>query len=157
MSPEQARGAVVDHRSDQFALGSILYEMAVGRKAFARPTAAETMTAILREEPEPLATAAPTTPAPLRWIVERLLSKEPHERYDSTRDLAKDLASLRDHLSTSTISGAASQVSVGPVRRRGSAAPFLAGVVAGGVLAGAAVLFLRTPRPVEPVRFRYLT
>ena len=157
MSPEQARGAVVDHRSDQFALGSILYEMAAGRKAFARPTAAETMTAILREDPEPLAAAAPTSPAPLRWIVERLLAKEPHERYDSTRDLAKDLASLRDHLSTSTASGAASQISVGPVRRRWSAAPFVAGAIAGAIVAAAAVGILRRPKAAEPVRVRSLT
>ncbi|HET7452197.1 MAG TPA: serine/threonine-protein kinase, partial [Thermoanaerobaculia bacterium] len=146
MSPEQARGAVVDHRSDQFALGSMLYEMAAGRKAFARPTAAETMTAILREEPEALATAAPATPAPFRWIVERLLSKEPHDRYDSTRDLAKDLASLRDHLSSSTTSGAAPAVATGPIRRRWSAAPFLAGAIAGAVVAAAAVLLLRSPK-----------
>jgi serine/threonine protein kinase/Tol biopolymer transport system component len=155
MSPEQARGAVVDHRSDQFALGSILYEMATGRKAFARPTAAETMTAILREEPVPLATAAPTTPAPLGWIVDRLLAKEPHERYDSTRDLARELASVRDHLSTSTVSGAA-PVSAGPARRRRTAAPFVAGLIA-GLAAATAFLVFRSPKPTAPVRFRYLT
>jgi len=157
MSPEQARGAVVDHRSDQFALGAILYEMAAGRKAFARPTAAETMTAILREEPEPLATAAPACPAPLRWIVERLLAKEPHDRYDSTRDLARELASVRDHLSTSSLSGAAPPISPGPFVWRRGALPFVAGAIAGAVAVAAAFLVFRSPKTAEPVRFRYLT
>ena len=55
MSPEQASGQSVDFRSDQFSLGSILYELVTGEKAFARKTAAETMSAIIRDEPEPLA------------------------------------------------------------------------------------------------------
>ena len=59
MSPEQALGEALDFRSDQFSFGSILYEMVTGKRAFARPSAPETMTAIIREEPEPLATAAP--------------------------------------------------------------------------------------------------
>ncbi len=73
--------------------------MATGKTAFARSTAAETLTAIIREEPKPLSAVAPAAPVPLRWIVERCLAKEPQERYGSTRDLARDLASLRDHLS----------------------------------------------------------
>ena len=59
MSPEQALGEALDFRSDQFAFGAILYEMVTGKRAFARPSAPETMTAIIREEPEPLASAAP--------------------------------------------------------------------------------------------------
>jgi serine/threonine protein kinase len=99
MSPEQALAKPVDFRSDQFALGSILYEMAAGRRAFTRDSAPETLTAIIRDEPEPLTSLAPLTPAPLRWIVERCLAKSPDDRYASTRDLARDLANLRDRLS----------------------------------------------------------
>ncbi|HTO89424.1 MAG TPA: protein kinase [Thermoanaerobaculia bacterium] len=105
LSPEQALGKPVDFRSDQFSLGSMLYEMATGKKAFARASAPETMTAIIREEPEPIATLAPKSPAPLRWIVERCLGKEPHERYASTQDLARDLSTLRDRLAEATTSG----------------------------------------------------
>ena len=96
MSPEQALGRTVDFRSDQFSLGSIVYEMATGRRAFTRDSTPETLTAIIRDEPEPIGRLAPLTPAPLAWIVERCLAKSPDDRYASTRDLARDLATLRD-------------------------------------------------------------
>jgi predicted ATPase len=96
MSPEQASGRPLDFRSDQFSLGCVLYEMATGRKAFRKETAAETLAAVLREEPEPLGSVNPGLPAPLCWMVERCLAKDPEERYASTRDLAQDLAALRD-------------------------------------------------------------
>ena len=91
MSPEQARGLPVDHRSDQFSLGTVLYEMLAGKRAFRGETPADTLTAIIRDEPEPLEALAPATSVPVRVLVERLLAKEPAERYDSTRDLARDL------------------------------------------------------------------
>ena len=103
MSPEQALGKPLDFRSDQFSLGSILYEMATGQRAFSRGSAPETLTAIIRDEPEPIASLAPLTPAPLRWIVERCLAKNPEDRYASTRDLARDLATLRDRLSETSV------------------------------------------------------
>jgi Tol biopolymer transport system component len=106
MSPEQTLGMPLDFRSDQFSFGSMLYEMVTGRRAFARSNAPETMTAILREEPEPLAATAPPTPVPLRWIVERCLAKDPEERYAATRDLARDIARIRDGLSEASSSGA---------------------------------------------------
>ena len=105
MSPEQARGQEIDFHSDQFSLGTILYEMATGKRAFRRKTAAETLVAIIRDEPAPLSQAAPQAPAPVRWIVERCLAKDPEERYASTKDLARDLKSVRNHLSESSVSG----------------------------------------------------
>ncbi len=98
MSPEQAVGNAVDFRSDQFSLGTMLYELATGRRAFQRATSAETIVAVMREEPEPIAKLNPKIPAPLRWIIERCLAKDAEQRYASTRDLARDLAGLRDHL-----------------------------------------------------------
>ena len=91
MSPEQSRGLPVDHRSDQFSLGAVLYEMLVGTRPFRGETAAETLTVILRQEPEPLETLAPGIPVSVRVLVERLLAKDPDDRWDSTRDLARDL------------------------------------------------------------------
>jgi predicted Ser/Thr protein kinase len=96
MSPEQARAQELDHRSDQFSFGLILYELATGKRPFRRETAAETMAAIIRDEPDPLPA---TVPAPVRWTIERCLGKEPDQRYDSTRDLYRELRQTRDGLS----------------------------------------------------------
>jgi serine/threonine-protein kinase len=96
MSPEQALGRAVDFRSDQFSFGSVLYEMVTGKQPFARASNPETMTAVIREEPEPVERVAQEASVVLRWIVERCLAKDPDERYASTRDLARDLARLRD-------------------------------------------------------------
>src|SRR5213593_2474327 len=71
MSPEQASGEAVDFRSDQFSFGSILYEMATGKRAFHKKTGVDTLAAVLNEEPEPMSQINPSAPAPLRWIVER--------------------------------------------------------------------------------------
>jgi len=116
MSPEQASGQAVDFRSDQFSFGSVLYEMLTGKRAFQRATRAETLAAIIREDPEPIAGLAPRTPAPLVWIVERCLCKLPEERYASTRDLARDLQSVRDHFSQ--IESGADGVALTPGPRR---------------------------------------
>jgi predicted ATPase len=99
MSPEQACGGAVDFRCDQFSFGLILYEMVTGRRAFERNTAAETLVAILREQTEPIGALNPDAPAPLCWAIERCLAKEPGRRYVSTRDLARELATIRDHFS----------------------------------------------------------
>jgi predicted ATPase len=98
MSPEQVTGSEVDFRSDQFSLGSVLYEMITGVPAFQKKTRAETTAAILRDEPERLAARILPMPAPFVWIVERCLAKDRNQRYASTRDLARDLAAVRDRL-----------------------------------------------------------
>ena len=99
MSPEQACGGVSDFRSDQFSFGLVLYEMMTGKRAFQRSTAAETIVAVLREQAEPIAERNPNAPAPLCWAIERCLAKEPEKRYASTRDLARELAAIRDRFS----------------------------------------------------------
>ncbi len=111
MSPEQASGEPADFRSDQFSLGSILYEMATGRRAFDRPTEAQTLSAIIEAEPPPLLEAAPKLPAGVAGIVERCLAKDPEDRYGSTKDLARDLAALRDRSSGTFPSGVESRAS----------------------------------------------
>ncbi len=94
MSPEQVRGEPADARSDLFSLGAVLYEMATGRRAFERATSAETMTAILREEPEGLETSSTLLPPALQRIVHHCLEKNPRERFRSAEDLAFALDSL---------------------------------------------------------------
>ena len=101
MSPEQARGLPLDSRSDQFSFGAILYELACGKRAFSSDSAPQTMAAIIEKDPEPL---PQSVPAPLRWIIERCLAKEPSARYESTRDLYRELNSLREHISEALVS-----------------------------------------------------
>ena len=88
MSPEQVRGERVDHRSDIFSLGAVLYEMLTGRRAFARDTAAETMTAILKEDVADLSSSGRQMPVALERIVRRCLEKRPEERLQAARDVA---------------------------------------------------------------------
>ena len=118
MSPEQARGRAVDYHSDQFTLGAILYEMATGRQAFRRETPAQTIAAIIEDAPEPLATSNPALPAPLRWVIERCLAKEPAERYASTLDLARELRGLREHLVEVGSASSSPALPPAPSRRR---------------------------------------
>lgn len=99
MSPEQATGKPLDHRSDQFSFGLVLYETATGKHAFPRATQEQTLAAILGEEPEPIAALNPEAPPPFCWVVERCLTKEREKRYFSTRDLLQELTAIRDRLS----------------------------------------------------------
>ena len=144
MSPEQALGKPLDLRSDQFSFGSILYEMTAGRRAFVRESMPETLTAIIRDEPEPLGDLSPPTPAPLRWIVERCLAKSPDGRYASTRDLAQDLAALKDRIAET--SGGAVSAGSSSARPR-----WLVALASAGFLAAAAFAALYAfRRPPEP-------
>jgi len=154
MSPEQASAAPLDFRSDQFALGSILYEMASGKRAFQRKTAVETLTAILNEEPEPLDEAASQVPAPLRWIVERCHSKQPEDRYVSTRDLARDLAMVRDHASEITTRGTLLAASARKPGRRLLVFAAVAALAGAGLAAG---WFIRAARPDGVPQLRQVT
>jgi eukaryotic-like serine/threonine-protein kinase len=142
MSPEQASGKPLDFRSDQFSFGSILYEMATGKRAFQRNTSAETLTAIIREEVEPVERVNAAVPAPLRWLLDRCLQKEPEERYGSTRDLAQDLKNVREHLSEASVPGTTTgpQLAPAPAPRRGVLRWALSAVALLGALAAGMLL-----------------
>jgi len=105
MAPEQAASRPIDFRADQFALGSIIYEMLTGRRAFKRDTPVQTMAAIVEDEPTPIAKLAPETPIELVTILERCHAKNPAHRYASTQDLARDLRDLRHQGSRASRSG----------------------------------------------------
>jgi len=98
MSPEQARGQVLDYRSDQFSFGAILYELASGRRAFERPSPIEALVAVIAEEPQPLDRLDARLPPPLQWTIERCLAKSPDDRYASTRDLHHELVAMQERL-----------------------------------------------------------
>ena len=105
MAPEQVTGHTIDFRADQFALGAVLYEMLTGQRAFRRDTAVQTMAAIVDHEPQPIVELCPTAPQELITIAERCLAKDPRNRYDSTRDLARDLHDVKTTLTIGSRSG----------------------------------------------------
>jgi TolB-like protein/Flp pilus assembly protein TadD len=94
MSPEQVRGLAVDHRSDIFSLGCVLYEMLSGQRAFAGDTAADTMSAILSKDPPPLSAPERKIPEALQGIVSQCLEKRPEDRFSSAHDVALALRLL---------------------------------------------------------------
>jgi Protein kinase domain len=94
MSPEQASGKVVDHRTDQFSLGLILHEMVTGRSPFRRDTPAQVLAAVIERDPEMLGRLRGDVPASLETLVARCLQKEPSHRYPRTDEIASELAAL---------------------------------------------------------------
>ncbi len=94
MSPEQASNRPLDFRSDQFSLGSILYEMATGKLAFKKDTMPQTLAAIIENDPEPIRKLQPEVPVELEAIIKRCLAKDPAERYELTTDLARELKTV---------------------------------------------------------------
>lgn len=111
MSPEQLRGKAVDHRSDIFSVGAILYEMLTGRRPFRGETEVDTITAVLREDPPELSPEQANVPESVQLIVRHCLEKEPENRFQSARDLAFALETLADGTGTK------------PMRVRGSRTP----------------------------------
>ncbi|MEO8191253.1 MAG: protein kinase [Acidobacteriota bacterium] len=154
MSPEQVRGQAVDARSDIFAFGAILYEMLAGWRAFRGDSAADTMSAILREDPPDISVTNQNVPPGLERIIRHCLEKSPEQRFQSARDLAFDLETL------SGVSGSpAARAETATVGRRSRfasttvvAAAFA--ILAAGILAGR---FVWKTAPGAPPRFHRLT
>ena len=150
MSPEQVKGRAADARSDIFSFGAILYEMLSGSRAFHRDTAAETMSAILREEPPDLSATNKNVQPGLERVVRHCLEKSPEERFHSAHDLAFDLESLSGTSSTA-IAAAPSRRKLSRAVRYGAAALAVAAALVGGIFIG------RSGRSSEPATFKQLT
>jgi Tol biopolymer transport system component len=151
MSPEQVRGLPADHRTDLFALGTVLYELLSGLRAFSRDTAPETMTAILNEDPPDLRAIERPIPPALARIVERCLEKNPHARFQTASDLAFALEGLSDG------SGSAKGVAAGPrsERRRREWVAWAIAALLLLTLAPLAYLHVREqPAAPAPIRFQ---
>ncbi|HTO88253.1 MAG TPA: protein kinase [Thermoanaerobaculia bacterium] len=123
MSPEQVRGEPADARSDIFSLGCVLYEMLTGRAAFKKGTRAESLAAVLRDDPGELSESGRALPAALNGFVRRCLEKSPDERFQSARDLA---FAMREALGTSAVSAVPAAMPATARRRRGA---WVAGVL----------------------------
>ena len=146
MSPEQVRGLTIDQRSDIFSLGVVLYEMVTGKRGFKRATSADTMSAILHEEPEPISQLVPGVSPGLERVISHCLEKMPEQRFQSASDLAFALEALSDP-AVAALTGAPHG---GKPSRRGVPFAVAAGVavlLAAGVLA----YFLMRPPPVPMV------
>jgi WD40 repeat protein len=117
MSPEQVRGEPVDHRSDIFSFGTIVYEMLTGQRAFRGNSGIETLSAILKEEPRELTEFLPNIPPPLERLVRRCLEKDRELRFQSARDLAFNLETL------GTMTGTSAAAAVATAARPRAAAP----------------------------------
>ena len=139
MSPEQIRGVTVDQRTDIFAFGCVLYEMLSGRRAFTGDTAADTMTAILTKDPEPLSRKGREVPPVLQGMVSRCLEKSPDDRFQSARDLAFNLALVERTSEIDTGPGPA------PARALRVSRQWLVGAVGLSLLAVAAALIVWAP------------
>jgi hypothetical protein len=153
MSPEQVRGQVVDGRSDLFSLGALLYEMVSGRRAFHKGTTADTMSAVLKEDPPELTAGERGLPPVVDRIIRRCLEKNPQERFQSARDLA---FALEDLTSMSSSSGPQAAVAGAPR----STSPLLIAAVAGILLTagvGAGVWGMMHRAPAAAPVFQRLT
>ena len=151
MSPEQVRGKAVDHRTDIFAFGAILYEMLTGTRAFHRPTLAETMSAILNDDPPAISQLVQTTPPGLQRVVHRCLEKNPEQRFHSASDLSFALEALPESHSVPAVAarGAPSE------QRRSKVLIWSGGVVA--VLTLAAYLVIASRNNVPALRISEYT
>jgi TolB-like protein/tetratricopeptide (TPR) repeat protein len=144
MSPEQVRGLPVDHRSDIFSFGAILYELLSGQHAFLKGTASDTMASILRDEPQELTQSGRSVPIALDHIVTHCLEKDRDSRFQSARDIAFALTEASNV--TGAVSGAHVVASL-PGKRR----VWIAGAAVAAVVIVAAGLFLLKGRGrVEP-------
>src|SRR5579864_1868756 len=146
MAPEQVRGDAADARTDIFSFGAVLYEMLSGKRAFRRDTPAETMTAVLKEDPPELEDAShPISPA-LDRIMRRCLEKNPEQRFQSAKDLSFALSALSGTDSSST-------ARIGETRRK--IPPLLWAAVALALATGAGVTWLLTKRPAPATRMEF--
>ncbi len=146
MAPEQVEGKAVDHRADIFSFGAILYELATGKKAFEGGSQASLIGAILRDEPQPISTLQPLSPAALDALVAACLAKDPDERWQSAADIARQLRLMQ-------ASGSSPQLGPGrsvPPRAapRRAAAWAVAMLLVGALLATAAQRMLARPPDV---------
>ena len=150
MAPEQVRGEPVDARTDLFALGAVLYEMISGQRVFRRDTAAETMTAVLRDDPPELTGTAVQIPPALDRIVRRCLEKDPAHRFQSARDLSFAMGVLSG--SDSSGSQRATAATPTPAARR----PWpILGLIVLALVAGAALAWFLHGSGTAPVRMEF--
>ncbi|HUP64967.1 MAG TPA: protein kinase, partial [Thermoanaerobaculia bacterium] len=146
MSPEQALGRPIDHRTDLFSLGSVLYEMATGRLPFSGKSVTDTIDQIRHQQPDAVARYNYAVPPELERIIRKLLEKEPGNRYQSARELEVDLRNLRRDSSSGERSGA---IAMAPAPKKRLPLILAGAIVLLGVAGLVAYLSSRESAPVE--------
>jgi Tol biopolymer transport system component len=159
MSPEQAEGATVDARSDIFSFGSVLYEMATGRRAFEGSTTMSTIAAVLRDDPRPISTITAPLPHDLEVLINRCLKKDPTRRVQHMADLKVALQELKEDSESGRLMTSVSSAPAVTARRPRwpVAVAALAGVVAVAAVTGWILLGRRAPGPPQPSALTRLT
>jgi serine/threonine protein kinase len=147
MSPEQAEGKPLDHRTDIFSLGVVLYEMATGRRPFTGDTSASVMSSVIKDEPTSVRDVNPAVPAPLARVIKMCLRKDPDRRYQSAKDVRNELAAIHEE----SISGEL-EASVEVVRSgwRRWALPVVAAVAVVALSVSGYLVFRDVPAPPSP-------
>jgi serine/threonine-protein kinase len=149
MAPEQIEGTEADARTDLFAFGCVLYEMLTGKKAFEGKTRASLLGAILKDEPPPVSKVQPIAPAALDRIVATCLAKDPEERWQTARDLQRELKWVASTAASPAKAGPHNLPSGGPARR---ATPIVAAALASAAVVGVTVwALMRTTPASRPV------
>ncbi len=156
MSPEQVRGRGVDHRSDIFSFGTVLYEMLSGNRAFKGESAIETLNAILKEDPPDISPTNSNVPPALERIVRHCMEKSPEERFQSARDLAFALEAISGFSGSQTLTSDILPPPTVRLKSRERLAWIIAGVMLLGLLAALpfAISYFRRPSvEANTVRF----
>jgi Tol biopolymer transport system component len=149
MAPEQLEGREADPRTDIFAFGAVLYEMATGQRAFTGASQASLIASILKEQPRAMTELAPMTPPALEHLVKRCLEKNPDDRWQSARDIALELAWIRD-----AGSGAGLPAPVAAHRRIAARTAWITAAVCAAAAIGLGTLLITNrTAPLDVVRF----
>ena len=156
MSPEQAEGKTVDHRTDIFSLGILLYEMATGQRPFQGDTSLSVLSAVLKDQPRAATDLNPSLPSAFSRILKTCLRKDPDRRFQSAKDVRNELETLREELDSGELNRPAIAASAAPASTTRRWPAIAAGLMGLGMIALAAAFWPRTPAALSVLSMQHL-